>query len=84
MGKEQSQRRQPDADDRLGLAFLETFKTPSGQMVLQHLRSAFINSIMPADATDAQLRYREGQRSVIGIIDTRIKEGTNYARKQSA
>ena len=84
MAKEQTQRRQPSADQRLSLAFQQLFSTPAGKMVLDHLRASFVNSVMPAEASDAQLRYREGQRSVIGIIDTRMKEGSNYARKQSA
>lgn len=73
-GQRPERQQSDDPDARLSKAFHECFSTPAGAMVLDHLRGAFISSVMGPDATDQQLRYREGQRSVVGIIDTRIKE----------
>lgn len=61
-------------DRRLSAAFLEAFSTPAGRMVLDHLRSELVQSIMAPDTSEAALRYREGQRSVVGIIDYRMRE----------
>lgn len=57
----------------------ETFKTPAGERTLAYLKSSFM-AVLPATASDAELRYREGQRSVVGIIETRIKEAEDHGR----
>jgi hypothetical protein len=70
-------KRQPDKsspDFKISLAFHETFRTPAGRMVLDYLRFHYVQSVMTPAATDAELRYREGQRSIVGLIDTRMKE----------
>jgi hypothetical protein len=66
--------REPDPDRKISLAFADCFKTPSGAIVLAYLRKYFVQDILAPSATDAELRFREGQRSIVGIIDTRIKE----------
>lgn len=64
----------PDADRKLALAFHEVFSTPAGKQVLDYLRASYVHSIMPPEATDQQLRYREGQRSVVGVCDHFIQK----------
>lgn len=63
-----------DPDRLISLAFAACFETPAGLQVLSYLRKYFVQDILGPHASDAALRFREGQRSIVGIIDTRIKE----------
>lgn len=73
-----------ERDRRLSIAFNECFSTPAGKMVLDYLRTELVQRVMTPEVTDQALRYREGQRSVVGICDVRIKEGKHYARTVTA
>lgn len=55
----------------LDAAFFKTFNSLHGQRVLQHLRGTYVFGILSPDATDAELRHREGQRSIIAEIEQR-------------
>lgn len=68
-------------EDRLNASFAATFETPSGRDVLGYLKLGLVQTILPATATDAELRYREGQRSVIGIIEERIGRAHHVGRR---
>lgn len=68
---------QDDPEGRLNAAMARTFSTPEGQVVLQYLRQSYINTILPPSATDGEIRYREGQRSVVAVIEQRKHEGEN-------
>lgn len=60
---------QPELD--LNKAFFRTFSSRDGEQVLNYLRGAFIFEILPASATADELRYREGARSVVALIEIR-------------
>lgn len=55
----------------LDVAFFKTFNSLHGQRVLQYLRGTYVFGILAPDATDAELRHREGQRSIIAEIEQR-------------
>jgi len=46
--------------------------SPDGENFMAYLRSITINTALPATATDAELRYLEGQRRLYGIIEKRL------------
>lgn len=44
---------------------------PSGEALMDYLRSITTNIVAHPTATDAELRALEGQRRLVGILDTR-------------
>ena len=44
-------------------------------MVLNYMRSISLSMVNGPDATDAQLRHREGMRDMMRIVNTRIEIG---------
>lgn len=61
----------PQQERDLDAAIFRCFNTRDGRTTLEYLRGALINEILGPDATDNQLRYREGQRSVVGLLEMR-------------
>ena len=58
------------------IQFARCFGTPAGQFVLNHLRSMTTQRVLGQNATDAELRYLEGQRSLVRAIENMIKRGS--------
>ena len=56
-------------------AFARLFGTDDGRIVLDHLQSIAFMRCHGADATDAQIRYAEGQRALVGQIIRLITAG---------
>lgn len=48
--------------------------TPAGAEVLKVMKVWFV-TVLPAETSNEALRYREGQRAVIGIIEERMRRG---------
>jgi hypothetical protein len=67
-------------EQRLNASFLGVFNSAAGKEVLDYLKISFVQSVLGPTSSDAELRYREGQRSVIGIIEARILKGSKDAR----
>ncbi len=55
--------------------YARCFNTASGRAVIEHLRSITIERFVGPDATDAHLRYAEGQRALVHQIENLIKRG---------
>ncbi len=55
--------------------YARTFCTPSGARVMTHLRKITIERVLGANATDAELRGLEAQRSLIHQIENMIERG---------
>lgn len=55
-------------DDALVNAAIACFAGRNGDLVLQHLRSVYLDRRMPPSASDAELRHVEGQRSAIAYL----------------
>jgi hypothetical protein len=55
--------------------FARAFGSGHGAAALKHLRSITLESVAPAECTDGQLRYLEGMRFVVSIIENRTRRG---------
>ncbi len=67
--------------DELDLLAAATFGSGSGREFLKYLRSITIEMVGGPEITDAQLRHREGARYLVGIIEARIRAGTERGKK---
>lgn len=65
--------RKKEADEQISLNVATLFSSDAGKEVLRYLRSITIESVHGAAVTDAELRHMEGQRYIVGIIESRIK-----------
>lgn len=55
--------------------YTRTFSCASGAAVLSHLRKITIERVLPATATDAELRGLEAQRALVHQIEHLIERG---------
>lgn len=67
--------RERESDETISKTFTATFETPSGREVLKHLRSVTIEMVNGPNISDTELRHMEGQRFLVGLIETRIAHG---------
>lgn len=58
-------------------AYARTFADDNGRMVLSHLQNITFARAYAPDAPEAQLRYAEGQRALVGTILRLITAGRN-------
>ena len=65
--------RSKEDDEIISQNFESLFKTPTGKAVLSYLRSVTIEMIAGPNASDGELRHREGQRFLVAIIEKRIQ-----------
>ena len=49
--------------------FVRTFSTPSGMVVLEHLRKMTVERTLGPNASDAELRWIEAQRALVRQIE---------------
>ena len=49
--------------------YVRTFSTPSGRIVLEHLRKITVERTLGPNATDAELRWLEAQRALFRQIE---------------
>lgn len=64
--------RTKEADNKISLNVASLFSTDLGKDVLKYLRSITIESVHGAAVSDAELRHMEGQRYIVGLLETRI------------
>lgn len=62
---------------RLDLDFAAWMSAPSGREPLKYLRITTM-TVLPDTATDAQLRYREGARWLLALMEARATRGRNH------
>ena len=60
-------------DSKISLNIASLFATPSGEEVLSYLRSITIEQVNGAGVSDAELRHMEGQRYIVGLLESRIR-----------
>ena len=68
------QRSQKD-DEKISLNIATLFSSELGKDVLKYLRSVTIEAVNGAAVSDAELRHMEGQRYIVGLIESRIRHG---------
>jgi hypothetical protein len=71
-----------DEDTRLDELALAAFGRGAGKEFLRYLRSITIELVAGPDITDAHLRHREGMRSLVAVIETRVNRGHKRRAKQ--
>ena len=54
--------------------FVRAFNTPSGRVVLEHLRKITVERTLGPNTSDADLRWVEAQRSLVHQIE-RMSQG---------
>lgn len=64
-----------DEGVELARSFARCFKGSDGTIVTGHLRQAIMERRLGPDATDAELRFLEGQRSVAAHILSMVDRG---------
>jgi hypothetical protein len=62
-------------DQNISVTVAEVFSSPSGEAVLNYLKSITINMVHGPDVSTASLRHIEGQRFIVGLIEQRIAHG---------
>lgn len=65
----------PVEEDDLVRSFARCFKGGDGAIVLRHLRQTILDRRLGPSATDAELRFLEGQRSIAAHIISMIDRG---------
>lgn len=60
------------SDREISLNIAEVFGSPSGKAVLKYLRSITIEMVNGPNVSTEELRHLEGQRYVVGLIESRI------------
>lgn len=63
--------RPADLEEKINGAFRAAFSSPSGQAVIDYLRSITLHTVLPPQATNEELRMQEGMRRLFGIIEAR-------------
>ncbi len=56
-------------------AFARLFHRPEAETVLAYLKRRTLERALPPDATDAELRFLEGQRALVAHIIALIQQG---------
>jgi len=65
--------RPPEADERLNELARRLLNSEDGEKLMNYLYSITVNTVLPASASDAELRMQEGMRRLVGIMDARRK-----------
>lgn len=60
------------SDREISFNIAEVFGSPSGKAVLKYLRSITIEMVNGPNVSTEELRHLEGQRYVVGLIESRI------------
>lgn len=58
--------------------FTRVFSSHEGEEVLQHLKHLTLERTLSPDASDAALRFLEGQRALVAHIINLIKQGKEH------
>lgn len=65
--------RSRESDIKISQNVAALFSEDLGREVLRYLRSITIESVHGAAVSDAELRHMEGQRYIVGLLETRIQ-----------
>lgn len=76
-------RRDKSEDTKISLDIASLFSTDAGKSVLKYLRSITIEQVNGAGVSDAELRHMEGQRYIVGLIESRVQAGHRAKRSEN-
>ena len=74
--------RSQDVDDRISLDVAAMLATPTGQSVMQYLKSITTDIANGPNISNDELRHLEGQRFVIGLLSSRANHGSIIKSKE--
>lgn len=64
--------RPAESDLQISMNVAEIFSSPAGAEVLRYLRSITIEMVNGPNVSTEELRHLEGQRYLVGLLETRI------------
>ena len=64
--------RPAESDLQISMNVAEVFSSPTGAEVLRYLRSITIEMVNGPNVSTEELRHLEGQRYLVGLLETRI------------
>lgn len=62
------------------IAYAKTFLTPSGSVVLSHLRKITMERVLGPNASESELRTLEGMRSLVHQIEQLVSRGAGQCK----
>jgi hypothetical protein len=74
--------RPQDVDDRISLDVAAMLATPTGQSVMQYLKSITTDIANGPNISNDELRHLEGQRFIIGLLSSRANHGSTIKSKE--
>ena len=74
--------RPQELDQKISLDVAAMLATPTGQSVMQYLRSITTDIANGPNISNDELRHLEGQRFVIGLLSSRALHGSNIKSKE--
>jgi hypothetical protein len=74
--------RPQDIDDRISLDVAAMLATPTGQSVMQYLKSITTDIANGPNISNDELRHLEGQRFIIGLLSSRANHGSTIKSKE--
>lgn len=74
--------RPQNIDDRISLDVAAMLATPTGQSVMQYLKSITTDIANGPNISNDELRHLEGQRFVIGLLSSRANHGSTIKSKE--
>ena len=74
--------RPQNIDDRISLDVAAMLATPTGQSVMQYLKSITTVIANCPNISNDELRHLEGQRFVIGLLSSRANHGSTIKSKE--
>jgi len=63
--------RPADLEEKINSVCRSVLTGPEGDKLMNYLQSITVMTVMPASATDGELRMQEGMRRLYGIMDAR-------------
>ena len=63
--------RTPQTEEHLNAICRAALNGPAGDAVMDYIKSITTSVVLPASASDAELRMMEGMRRLCGILDAR-------------
>ena len=74
--------RPQDVDDRISLDIAAMLATPTGQSVMQYLKSITTDIANGPNISNDELRHLEGQRFIIGLLSSRTNHASTIKSKE--
>jgi len=74
--------RSQEVDEKISLDIAALLATPSGQAVMQYLRSVTIDIVNGPNISNDELRHLEGQRFIVGLLSSRANHGSLIKSKE--